>query len=35
MRPCIHHLLLGFLTGIAAYSVAFSAVQALEARDER
>lgn len=35
LRPCIHQLLLGLLTGLAAYAVAFSAAQALEVCHER
>lgn len=35
LHACIHHLLLGLLTGLTAYAVAFSAAQALEVCDER
>lgn len=35
LRPCVHHLLLGLLTGLTAYAVAFSAAQALEVCRER
>jgi hypothetical protein len=35
LHPCIHHLLVGLLVGLTAYGLAFSAVHALEVRDER
>ena len=35
LHTFIHHLLLGRLTGLTAYGVAFSAAQSLEVADER
>ena len=35
LHTCIHHLLLGLMTGLTAYGVAFSAAPALEVCDER